>query len=98
MQLYDTYLDIYTAGIIPYWRISDPPPVGVCKRTRGGMPGEGRGTPGDVTSLPFPLGGMLGEFPGVHQPWGNEQECNTLPLYSHKVVVASWFSTLTLTL
>ena len=59
------------------------PPRGVCKRTRGGMPGECRGTTREFTSLAFPLGGMPGEFPGMHQPWGNEQERNTLPLYSH---------------
>ena len=39
--------------------------------------------PRGFTSLPFPLGGTPVELPGGHQPWGNGQERNTPPLYSH---------------
>ena len=57
--------------------------MGVCKRTREEMPGECRGPPRDFDLLSFPVGGTPGECPIVHQPWGNDQERDILPLYSH---------------
>ena len=69
-------------GNRPYWRISDPPYGGLQADQRG----NAWGVQGNNKGFHFggiPRGGTPGEFPGVHQPWGNEQERNTLPLYRH---------------